>query len=141
MTDKIVELLREQAERECESGVDIRGKPLRVENHFCTKAADRISKLESALEKYEADDVRYMQRISELEAENKTLHRMLAADPDRATSTGAAQAAMEYQVEIRDRRIRELEEEVDKLMDGAQFDDERIAELEEAERKRQEFWK
>ena len=50
-------------------------------------------------------------RIEELEAENKMLHRSLAAKPDTATSSGAAQAAMEYEIDLRERRIKELEAE------------------------------
>lgn len=56
------------------------------------------------------DITNYKQRIAELEAENKMLYRSLAAKPDTATSSGAAQAAMQYEIEKRERRIAELKE-------------------------------
>lgn len=53
------------------------------------------------------------ERIAELEAENKTLHRALAAKPDTATSSGASQTMMEYEIDLRKRTIQQLETELE----------------------------
>ena len=50
------------------------------------------------------------QKCRELEQENKMLRHTLSAQPDKLTSTGAAQAQMEYEIDIRDRRIKDLEQ-------------------------------
>ena len=80
------------------------------------EGADRISKLEQEVERlrkengdWEHKQIALRHDLEQLEAENKMLHRSLTAKPDIATSSGAAQAAMEYEIDLRERRITELE--------------------------------
>jgi hypothetical protein len=60
-------------------------------------------------------------RIIELEAEVGMLHRSLASRPDTATSSGAAQAMMGYQIEIRDKRNAALQAGWDKEITNSAF--------------------
>jgi len=89
-------------------------------NYFKAKVAELEARVETLAELHDIDRkavaaahrelIKAEQRDAELEAENVTLLRMLSAKPETANSTGAAQAMMEHQISLHDRRAEDFKQ-------------------------------